>query len=130
VFAFLPHDQRWQKLYSEDFSVDEMKTIIGALDQAVWQAGYVAEKHWGEPMEDGESQIAFSALGQAAPLAEKEKLDPDFSKRKAIEGILAPLSDWSPTICDDTVPRSGISGSNGDTSGGDGETTQLKIRIS
>ena len=54
----------------------------------------------------------------------------DERSMKAIEGILAPLSDWSPTICDDTVPRSGILGSNGDTSAGDGETTQLKIRIS
>ena len=106
MFAFLPHDERCKKLYSEDFGVDEMKTIIGALDQAVRQADFMAEKRWGEPIEDRGSQIAFSALGQAAPLAEKEKLDPDFSKRKAIEGILAPLSDWSQTICDDTVPRS------------------------
>ena len=55
------------------------------------QAGCKAEKHWGEPIEDRNSQIAFSALGQAAPLDEKEKWDPDFAKRKAIEAILAPL---------------------------------------
>jgi hypothetical protein len=47
VFAFLPHDERWKKLYSEDFSVDEMKTIIGALDQTMWQAGFMAEKALG-----------------------------------------------------------------------------------
>jgi len=103
VVAFLPHDERlkrlsllptcgtkcyrfdgaWKKLYSEDFT--------GALDQAVGQAGFKAEKHWGEPIEDRDSQITFSALGQAAPLDEKEKWDPDFAKRKAIEAIFAPL---------------------------------------
>ena len=111
VLAFLPHDERlkrlsllptcgtkfyrfdgaWKKLYSEDFSVDEKKTIIDALNQAVRQAGFKAEKHWGDLIEDRDSQITFSALGQAAPLAEKEKWDPDFVKRKAIKGILAPL---------------------------------------
>ena len=111
VLAFLPHDERlkrlsllptcgtkfyrfdgaWKKLYSEDFSVDEKKKIIGALNQAVRQAGFKAEKHWGDLIEDRDSQITFSALGQAAPLAEKEKWDPDFAKRKTIKGILAPL---------------------------------------
>ena len=107
VLAFLPHDERlkrlsllptcgtkfyrfdgaWKKLYSEDFSVDEKKKIIDALNQAVRQAGFKAEKHWGDLIEDRDSQITFSALGQEAPLAEKEKWDPDFVKRKSIKGI-------------------------------------------
>ena len=88
---FYRFDGSWKKLYSEDFAVDEKKKIIGALDSAVQQAGFKAEKHWGDLIEDRDSQITFSALGQAAPLAEKEKWDPDFAKRKAIEAILAPL---------------------------------------
>ena len=55
------------------------------------QAGYTAEARWGEPIEDRDSQITFSALGQGAPLNEKETWDPDFAKRKAIKAILAPL---------------------------------------
>ena len=110
VLAFLPHDERlkrlplllscgtkfyrfdgaWKKLYSEDFNVDEKKTIISALDQAERKAGFKAERHWGEPIEDRDSQITFSALGQAAPLDEKQKWDPAFAKRNAIEAILAP----------------------------------------
>ena len=43
----------------------------------------------GEEIEDRGSQITFSALGQQAPLAEKEKLDPDFAKRKKIK-LLTP----------------------------------------
>ena len=88
---FYRFDGAWKKLYSEDFTVDEKKAIIAALDHAVRQTGYTAEKHWGEPIEDRDSQITFSALGQSAPLDEKEKWDPDFAKRKAIEAILAPL---------------------------------------
>jgi HAD superfamily hydrolase (TIGR01484 family) len=111
VLAFLPHDERlkrlcllptcgtkfyrfegaWTKLYSEDFTGDEKKTIIAALDQAVRQAGYIAEKRWGGPIEDRGSQITFSDLGQAAPLDEKEKWDSNFAKRKAIKAVLAPL---------------------------------------
>jgi hypothetical protein len=35
---------------------------------------------WGEQIEDRGSQITFSALGQQAPLEEKEKWDPDISQ--------------------------------------------------
>jgi len=54
-------------------------------------SGFKAEKVWGEPIEDRGSQITFSALGQQAPLAEKKKWDPDFTKRKKIKGILENL---------------------------------------
>ena len=47
-------------------------------------------------IEDRESQITYSALGQEAPLAEKKGWDPDFSKRKAIKALLdVPLADFS-----------------------------------
>jgi hydroxymethylpyrimidine pyrophosphatase-like HAD family hydrolase len=36
----------------------------------------------------GECQITFSALGQEAPLEEKDKWDCDFTKRKKIKAIL------------------------------------------
>jgi phosphomannomutase len=49
------------------------------------------EKVWGEVIEDRGSQITFSALGQMAPLKEKSKWDPDFTKRKKINEILDTL---------------------------------------
>ena len=88
---FFRFDGAWKKLYSEGFSPDEKKSIIDALNRAVSQSGFRSEQHWGELIEDRDSQITFSALGQEAPLAEKQKWDPDFAKRKAIEAILAPL---------------------------------------
>jgi len=49
------------------------------------------EKVWGEVIEDRGSQITFSALGQQAPLEEKKKWDPDFTKRKKLTAVLDTL---------------------------------------
>jgi HAD superfamily hydrolase (TIGR01484 family) len=46
------------------------------------------EKVWGETIEDRGSQITYSALGQQAPLEEKDKWDPDYAKRKKIKAVL------------------------------------------
>lgn len=84
-------DNAWAELYSEDFDDAQKRRIVEALHQAVAQSGIVIARHWGEIIEDRGSQITFSALGQEAPLAEKSKWDPDFSKRTAIKAILEPL---------------------------------------
>jgi len=49
------------------------------------------EATWGEQIEDRRSQITFSALGQQAPIEEKEKWDPDFAKRKKRQARLEQL---------------------------------------
>jgi HAD superfamily hydrolase (TIGR01484 family) len=86
----------WQKLYSEDLSADQKAHIEAALDAAVAAAGFRAEKTWGPAVEDRGSQITYSALGQAAPLDEKARWDPDFAKRKQIQALLADsLPDFS-----------------------------------
>ena len=111
VLSHLPHDDRlkalsllptcgtkfyrwdggWRKLYSEDFSAKEKRTIIDGLNKAIDLSGYRAGRHWGDLIEDRDSQITFSALGQEAPLDEKKKWDPDFAKRKKIKEFLEPL---------------------------------------
>ncbi len=88
---FYRYDRVWQKLYSEDFSADEKKKIINGLNKAIDLSGFRAGKHWGDLIEDRDSQITFSALGQKAPLEEKKKWDPDFKKREKIKEILKPL---------------------------------------
>ena len=80
-----------EKLYAEDFTSEEKEKIISALKKAIEQSGLKAEKVWGEVIEDRGSQITFSALGQQAPLEEKKKWDPDFTKRKKMKAILDPL---------------------------------------
>jgi hypothetical protein len=104
----LPHDQRlvnlsilptcgtkffqyageWKKIYSEDFTAGEKEKIISSLNKTIGVAGFKVEKVWGEVIEDRGSQITFSALGQQAPLEEKDKWDPGFTKRKKIKTIL------------------------------------------
>ena len=108
LLSNLPHDERltnlsllptcgtqffrygadWKKVYSEDLAADEKARIESSLEKAVSEAGYKPQKLWGEQIEDRGSQITFSALGQEAPLAEKDKWDPDFAKRKKIKAIL------------------------------------------
>ena len=88
---FYQYDGGWKLLYAEDFSPEQKQKIIAALTRAVDESGYKADKTWGEAIEDRDSQITYSALGQQAPLEAKKTWDPDFSKRKKIKSILDPL---------------------------------------
>jgi HAD superfamily hydrolase (TIGR01484 family) len=81
----------WKKIYSEDFTPAEKQKIIDSLNVAVEKSGFKTDKTWGDQVEDRDSQITFSALGQKAPLERKKAWDPDFKKRKKIKIILDKL---------------------------------------
>ena len=81
----------WKKIYSEDLTAEERDKILSSLTKAIISADFKTDKLRGEQIEDRGSQITFSALGQKAPLEEKNKWDPDFSKRKKIKAILDTL---------------------------------------
>lgn len=85
---FYRYDCNWREIYAENFTAQEKEQIVRSLQEAVRMAGFQSDKSWGEAIEDRGSQITFSALGQQAPLAEKNKWDPDFSKRKQIKVLL------------------------------------------
>ena len=78
----------WNAVYAELFDEAEKYRILEAFDASLDATGFKPGKTWGERIEDRGSQITFSALGQEAPLAEKEKWDPDFAKRKVIQADL------------------------------------------
>ena len=88
---FYRYQSSWEQLYSEDFTDTEKKKIIYSLQQTIGSSDFKVEKVWGEVIEDRGSQITFSALGQQAPLEEKKKWDPDFTKRKKIKAVLDTL---------------------------------------
>ena len=88
---FYRYQSGWHLLYAEDFSPEEKSRIISALQQVSRAAGLANVETWGEQIEDRGSQITLSALGQQAPLEEKKKWDPDFSKRKRMQAALSPL---------------------------------------
>lgn len=86
---FFQYKDDWGKIYSEDFDWDEKTKITDALKNTIINVGFNTEKVWGETIEDRGSQITYSALGQEAPIKEKTKWDPDFTKRKKIQKILS-----------------------------------------
>ena len=81
----------WKSIYSDDFDATEKAQITSALMQAIDSTDTHVAKTWGEQIEDRGSQFTFSGLGQQAPIEEKEKWDPDFSKRKNIKAALEEL---------------------------------------
>jgi phosphomannomutase len=89
--TFYQYESGWKQLYSEHFTATQREKIIDALKRATDSPERAVERVWGEVIEDRGSQITFSALGQKAPLDEKKKWDPDFSKREKIKGLLDTL---------------------------------------
>ena len=88
---FFQYRDGWHQLYAQDLSDSQKHKIIDALKTAVHTAGFEAATTWGDVIEDRESQITYSALGQRAPLDAKSTWDPDFAKRKKIKALLDPL---------------------------------------
>jgi phosphomannomutase len=88
---FFQYAGEWKKLYSEDFTADEKERIVSSVKNAIETAGFRVDRTWGETIEDRGSQVTYSALGQQAPLEEKERWDSDFAKRKKIKAVLDTL---------------------------------------
>jgi hypothetical protein len=88
---FFQYSGEWKKLYSEDFTAKEKETIVSSVKNAIETAGFRVDRTWGETIEDRGSQVTYSALGQQAPLEEKERWDSDFAKRKKIKAVLDTL---------------------------------------
>ncbi|THX62806.1 hypothetical protein D6D05_10504 [Aureobasidium pullulans] len=65
-------DGAWQVVYAELFSDQERRNIIKAFELSLSATGFTPEQTWGERIEDRGSQITFSALGQQAPVEEKQ----------------------------------------------------------
>lgn len=87
----------WYEEYAENFSDAQKTQIIKALAEGLEESGYAAEKTYGETIEDRDSQITLSILGQeiVAELGDegvaiKEAWDPDGSKKMKIRDIVAP----------------------------------------
>jgi HAD superfamily hydrolase (TIGR01484 family) len=89
---FYQYDKSWKKIYSDDLSSPQKDKLISSLKKAIVKSELkTPDKVWGEVIEDRGSQITYSALGQEAPLKEKVKWDPGFTKRKKIKAILDTL---------------------------------------
>jgi len=70
------------EMYADILNKDEKEKIYKAYEYALPAFGFVPHEHnHGKLIEDRQSEITFSALGQEAPLEEKKLWDPDHKKR-------------------------------------------------
>ena len=86
----------WEVQYAEDFTPEEKRKIIKALEEGWEEAGTKIDKVYGEIIEDRESQITLSPLGQevVAELGDegvdlKETWDPDMKIRMKVRDLVA-----------------------------------------
>jgi len=77
----------WALQYAEDLTDDEKTKIKVVLEEAAKQTGYWPENAAGEVIEDRDSQITYSGLGQGATPEAKYAWDPDGAKRMAIRAV-------------------------------------------
>ena len=73
--CFTYKSKGWEIKYDHSFTKVERQVILQALAQCIEETHFNADKQhiWGEQIEDRGAEISFSALGQKAPIEEKEK---------------------------------------------------------
>lgn len=79
----------WQTVYRENLDPAERDAAFVALREEAERLGLWESETWGEILEDRGSQVTFSALGQAAPVAAKQAWDPDGSKKNTLRAAVA-----------------------------------------
>lgn len=83
------NDGQWQCVYSNDLDTADRKNAIASIERHAREQGIWLEHTRGHRIEDRGSQITFSALGQEAPVDEKEHWDPDNSKKNRLAEAVA-----------------------------------------
>ncbi|MDE1870686.1 MAG: HAD-IIB family hydrolase [Candidatus Micrarchaeota archaeon] len=87
---YVTRNGSWKKLYGEKLPTNVKKEIYSALDKALAECNFKKPGTiYGELVEDRETQVTFSALGQLAPIELKQEWDPQRLKRKRILKHLA-----------------------------------------
>ena len=81
---FRREGDEWRAVYRQDLSGAEKQLIAGVLEEEARRLGLWEVETWGDAIEDRDSQITFSALGQGAPLDAKHAWDPSGAKRAAL----------------------------------------------
>lgn len=82
---------KWEQVYAEDLTQNQKNKIIDALNKGLDKSGWRPKKTWGEIVEDRDSQITLSILGQEAPVEAKEAWDPNGARKLKLRSIIAPL---------------------------------------
>jgi phosphomannomutase len=109
---FRYRDGEWGQVYAENLTDDQKIRALAAVENAARTLGYWESETWGPILEDRGSQITFSALGQAAPVAAKVAWDPTGVKkntlRAAVQAVLPDLEVRSGGSTSVDITRRGI----------------------
>lgn len=79
----------WKLIYNNSLTSEQKTRIIKALKEGAKKLGYWRDNPYGEIIEDRDSQITFSALGQKAPSELKYKWDPTGEKKIKLRDYVA-----------------------------------------
>lgn len=80
---------KWNMNYAEDLTEGQKKEIVRVLTEGAKVLDLWEEKPYGDIIEDRNSQITFSALGQQAPPEAKYAWDPDGTKKQMLRAYAA-----------------------------------------
>lgn len=94
--ALYTFDGDWKNIYAEKLTGAQMADAEAAIEQALTTTNIALPEAYGPRIERRqETQVAFSAAGQEAPVEIKRGWDPDQKKRRALVAIIAPLLPWA-----------------------------------
>lgn len=86
MYAF--DGKAWVQKYEKALTKDDKEKIRGAFAKVMKEVDFLPKEHFGEVLEDRETQFTFSALGQNAPTDLKKDWDPDVKKRQILKKLL------------------------------------------
>lgn len=96
-FTYDENKGDWHQNYAENIPHDQRKKIIAALNEGLDESGYREKKLYGDIIEDRDSQITLSILGQEIVeelgpkgLKMKEEWDPTGEKKLKLRDTIAP----------------------------------------
>ncbi len=90
-YRFDDTEGSWRLIYEEDLTTKQKDEITRVLTQGAKKLGLWEYSPAGDIIEDRNSQITYSALGQKASPENKYKWDPDGKKKWKLRDYVAPL---------------------------------------
>ena len=93
IMYFRNEKAEWEKKYEHAIPQGDVSKISDAFDDILKRLSFEMPKEniWGEQFENRITQISYSALGQQAPIEEKEKWDSDDTKKAEMVDLLTPM---------------------------------------
>ncbi|MES2995040.1 MAG: HAD-IIB family hydrolase [Patescibacteria group bacterium] len=89
--ALYEYRSAWMPIYQELLEADEVERIQAAMEEVIDTCSVIDRSHppYGDRIEVRGPQVTLSALGQQAPVKEKEAWDPVGTKREILRAALA-----------------------------------------